>query len=72
MATEMEDISEELHAEQIQSNRAGAGKTQIAFMDPQAMGLGGKLLYLCFFCAFFVGVGYYFYSHLFPEEKDDR
>jgi hypothetical protein len=72
MATEIEDISEDLHAEQVVSNKAGAGKTSIAFMDPNSMGLGATLLYVLFFIGFFGGVGYYFYSNLFAEESDPR
>jgi len=72
MATEIEDISEDLHAEQVVSNKAGAGKTSIAFMDPNSMGLGATLLYVLFFIGFFSAVGYYFYSNLFAEETDPR
>jgi len=72
MATEIEDISEDLHAEQVVSNKAGAGKTSIAFMDPNSMGLGATLLYIVFFIGFFSAVGYYFYSNLFAEESDPR
>jgi len=72
MATEIEDISEDLHAEQVVSNKAGAGKTSIAFMDPNSMGLGATLLYMLFFMSFFAAVGYFFYSNLFNEEQDPR
>lgn len=72
MATEIEDISEDLHAEQVVSNRQGAGKTSIAFMDPSSMSGIQIALYLLFFVGFFVGVGYYFYSQLFNTEVDPR
>jgi len=72
MANEIEDISEDLHAEQVSSNKAGAGKTSIAFMDPNEMGLAGRLLYVLFFVAFFAGVGFFFYSHLFPDNSDPQ
>jgi len=72
MATEIEDISEDLHAEQVVSNRQGAGKTSIAFMDPSSMNGFAIFLYLLFFVGFFVSVGYYFYSQLFNTEVDPR
>jgi len=68
MATEIEDISEDLHAEQVVSNRQGAGKTSIAFMDPSSMSVPTQCLFIFFFLAFFAGVGIFFYTHLFNEE----
>lgn len=72
MATEIEDISEDLHAEQVSTNRASAGRTSVAFMDPQNMGTGAKFLYIVFFLSFFGGIGFCFYKGLFPEEQDPR
>ena len=62
MTNEVEDLSEDMLREKEEANRAGLGKTQLAFMDLENMSNNAKVACIIAATLFFTSVAYFFYQ----------
>jgi len=70
MSNEVEELSDEMKREITEENRQSLGKTQIAFLDLQAMDSTSQIIYLSVILAVFYAIARVVYSTLVEKPAD--